>query len=38
MLKWIFHDQLQLGLAQSGAAALAAMLVVLLARRRAIHH
>jgi len=37
MLKWIFHDQLQLGLAQSGAAALAAMLVVLLARRRAIH-
>jgi len=37
MLKAIFHDQLQLGLAQSAAAALAAMLVVLLARRRSIH-
>jgi putative ABC transport system permease protein len=37
VLRWIFHDQLQLGLAQSAAAAMAAMLVVLLARRRAIH-
>lgn len=37
MLKWIFHDQLQLGLAQSAAAALAAMIVVVLARRRGIH-
>ena len=37
MLKWIFHDQLQLGLAQSAAAALAAMVVILLARKRGIH-
>ena len=37
MLKWIFHDQLQLGLAQSAAAALTAMIVVLLARKRGIH-
>jgi putative ABC transport system permease protein len=37
VLKWFFHDQLQLGLAQSAAAALAAMVVVLLARRRGIH-
>lgn len=37
MLKWFFHDQLQLGLAQSAAAALAAMVVVLLARKRGIH-
>ena len=37
MLNWIFHDQLQLGFAQSAAASMAALLVVLLARRRAIH-
>lgn len=37
MLKWFFHDQLQLGLAQSAAAVLAAMVVVLLARKRGIH-
>jgi putative ABC transport system permease protein len=37
VLKWIFHDQLQLGLAQSAAAALAAMVVILLARKRGIH-
>jgi putative ABC transport system permease protein len=37
VLKWFFHDQLQLGLAQSAAAALAAMVVVLLARKRGIH-
>ena len=37
MLKWFFHDQLQLGLAQSAAAALAAMMVILLARKRGIH-
>jgi putative ABC transport system permease protein len=37
MLKWIFHDQLQLGLAQSAVAALTAMIVVLLARKRGIH-
>jgi len=37
MLKWIFHDQLQLGLAQSAAAALMAMVVIVLARRRGIH-
>ncbi len=37
MLKWFFHDQLQLGLAQSAAAALAAMVVILLARKRGIH-
>ena len=33
MLKWFFHDQLQLGLAQSAVAALVAMVVVPLARR-----
>jgi putative ABC transport system permease protein len=37
VLKWFFHDQLLLGLAQSAAAALAAMVVVLLARKRGIH-
>src|SRR5215831_8414390 len=37
MLKWLFHNQQQLGLAQSAAAALAAMVVILLARRRGIH-
>jgi putative ABC transport system permease protein len=33
----LFHDPLYLGLAQAGAAALAALMVVLLARRRQIH-
>jgi putative ABC transport system permease protein len=37
MLKLIFHNQLGLGLAQAGIAALAAMAVVLLARKRSIH-
>jgi putative ABC transport system permease protein len=37
VLKTLFQGQLQLGLAQAGAAALAALLVVLLARRRGIH-
>ena len=37
MLKGLFPGQLQLGLAQAMVAALAAMLVVLLARRRGIH-
>jgi putative ABC transport system permease protein len=37
VLKTIFHSQLQLGLAQVAAAALAALLVVLLARRRGVH-
>jgi putative ABC transport system permease protein len=37
MLKTLFHDPLQLGFAQAGASALAALLVVLLARRRGIH-
>jgi putative ABC transport system permease protein len=37
MLKLFFHNQLWLGLSQAAAAALAAMAVVLLARRRAIH-
>ncbi len=37
MLKLLVSNQLQLGLAQSVAAALAAFLVVLLARRRGIH-
>lgn len=37
MLKLLFHDQLSLGLAQAAAAALAAMAVVLFARRRQIH-
>lgn len=37
MLRLFFHGQLQLGFAQAGVAALAALLVVLLARRRRIH-
>ena len=37
MLKTLFHGQLQLGLAQATATALAALLVVLLARRRGVH-
>ncbi|HXY51844.1 MAG TPA: ABC transporter permease [Terriglobales bacterium] len=37
MLKGLFPGQLELGLAQATVAALAAMLVVLLARRRGIH-
>ncbi len=37
MLRLLFKDQLYLGLAQALMAALAAMLVVLLARRRNIH-
>jgi putative ABC transport system permease protein len=37
MLKSFFHTQLQLGLAQAGVAALAALAVVFLARRRQIH-
>ena len=37
MLKIWFHSQLQLGLAQALVAALAALVVVLLARRREIH-
>src|ERR1700681_2173623 len=37
MLKLLFHGQLWLGLSQAGAAALAAMGVVLLARKRAIY-
>src|SRR5262249_62368878 len=37
VLNTLFHGQLQLGLAQATAAALAALLVVLLARRRSIH-
>jgi putative ABC transport system permease protein len=37
MLKTLFHDPLHLGLAQAGAAALAALVVVLLARKRGIH-
>lgn len=37
MLKALLHDQLRLGLAQAGVAALAALIVVLLARRRGIH-
>ncbi len=37
MLKFLFTDQLRLGLAQALIAALAAMLVVLLARKRDIH-
>ncbi|MGA8150957.1 MAG: ABC transporter permease [Terriglobales bacterium] len=36
MLKLLFHNQVQIGLAQAGVAALAAILVVLLARRRGI--
>ena len=37
MLNLFFHTQLQLGLAQAAIAAMAAMIVVLLARRRNIH-
>src|SRR5271157_5009906 len=37
VLKTLFHGQLQLGLAQAAVAALAALLVVLAARRRGIH-
>jgi len=37
VLKAIFHGQLQLGLAQAAAAALAALAVVILAGRRGIH-
>jgi putative ABC transport system permease protein len=37
MLNLFFHSQLQLGLAQAVIAAMAAMIVVLLARRRNIH-
>lgn len=37
MLRALISGQLQLGLAQAGAAALAALLVVLLARKRGIH-
>jgi putative ABC transport system permease protein len=37
VLKTWFHGQLQLGLAQAGVAALAALSVVLLAHRRGIH-
>jgi putative ABC transport system permease protein len=37
MLKFLFSNQLVLGLVQAGVAALAALLVVLLARKRQIH-
>jgi putative ABC transport system permease protein len=37
VLRTLFQNQLQLGLAQAAVAALAALLVVLLARRRGIH-
>src|SRR5512143_1540429 len=37
MLKHWFHGELQLGLAQAAVAAVAAMIVVLLARKRQIH-
>ena len=37
MLKTLFLGELQLGLAQAAVAALAALLVVLAARRRGIH-
>jgi len=37
MLSLLFHNQLYLGLAQAAVAALAALMVVLLARRRGIH-
>src|SRR5258708_35842402 len=37
MLRLFFHTQLQLGFAQATAAALVALAVVLLARRRQIH-
>lgn len=37
MLKTLFHDPLELGMAQATAAAAAALIVVLLANRRGIH-
>ncbi|HXY02615.1 MAG TPA: ABC transporter permease [Terriglobales bacterium] len=37
MLKFLFSNQLALGLAQAGVAAAAAIVVVLLARRRQVH-
>jgi len=37
MLKYLFHGELQLGLAQATVASLTAMMVVLLARKRGIH-
>jgi putative ABC transport system permease protein len=37
MLRLFFHTQIQLGFAQAAVAALAALIVVLLARRRQIH-
>jgi putative ABC transport system permease protein len=37
MLRLLFSNQLQLGMAQAGIASLAAMMVVLLARKRGIH-
>jgi putative ABC transport system permease protein len=37
MLRLFFHTQLQLGVAQAAVAALTALIVVLLARRRKIH-
>jgi putative ABC transport system permease protein len=37
VLKLLFSDQLHLGLAQAAVAALAALIVVILARRRGIH-
>src|SRR2546425_9794659 len=37
MLKHVLSGQLQLGLAQAGSAAMAALVVVLLARKRGIH-
>ena len=37
MLKTLFPGELQLGLAQAAVAALAALLVVVTARRRGIH-
>ncbi|MEP6644182.1 MAG: ABC transporter permease [Acidobacteriaceae bacterium] len=37
MLEWWFSDQLQLGLAQAAVAALSAVVLVLLARKRGVH-
>ncbi|MDQ1408403.1 MAG: UDP-glucose/iron transport system permease protein [Acidobacteriaceae bacterium] len=37
MLKWFFTDQLRLGLVQAAVAALSAIVLVLLARRRGVH-
>ena len=37
MLKSLFHGQLQLGLAQATVAGIAALLVVLLGRKRGLH-